>query len=128
MIPGKWPRLEGELLPLARAKFPGLTIVNQRQPQTKPYKCVLMIADLQGRASEVSRYARIRLSGYSVRADGSANIQDAHKITADVAEWLETLRYPSPLIKAEINSGPTRQVEDDSEFSYAVVLAEVSTK
>lgn len=127
----EWPRVEGMLLPLLRAEFTGLTISNIKPKQTPPYECVLIRADLQQKVNAISRYCRIGVSAWSVRASGEPNFQAAHDIAAAIGKYIETLPDAggTPLITADIESGPLRLKDDlagQLEFAYLSVLTIVS--
>lgn len=123
--PFRSPRLEGEILPELRLAIPDVTIVNQRPADpTMPYRHAIVVAHLQQRVGML-RYARIRVQGWSVRADGTANFQDAFDLARDVCDVLESLG--GSIVNAETDSGPDRVIDDLSgiEHAYAIVLARV---
>lgn len=122
------PDVEAYLIPLANAASLGARTYNQKPDASGAYKHFLIAADLQGRVTPISRYCRVRVQGWSVRADGSADLAGAFELTRKFGEWLEGLSGQGMILSAEVDSGPMR-VKDDVqrlEFSYLTALLEVA--
>jgi hypothetical protein len=95
---------------------------------TGAYKHFLIRADLQNRVTPISRYCRVGVQAWSVRADGTANLADAFALAATFGEWLESQSGSSIILNAEIDSGPMRVKDDiqNLEYAYVTLLLEVT--
>lgn len=100
------------------------------KPQkAKPYRVLVPRADLQGRVTPLSRYCRVGVQAWSVRADGTANLGDAFDLCKAAGAALEAAPLSSRVVlSAEIQSGPSRVADDVTriEFQYITVLLEVA--
>lgn len=122
------PDMEAHLIPLANAAALGAKAYNQKPDATGAYKHFVVAADLQGRVTPISRYCRVRVQGWSVRANGTVDLADAFSLTRKFGEWLEGLAGQGIILSAEVDSGPMR-VKDDVqrlEFSYLMAFLEVA--
>lgn len=101
--------------------------VNVKPEKTKPYRLLLVRADLQQKATPISRYCRVGVSAWSVRADGSADLGDAFDLAAAGNAWLEN-NVAGVILSADVQSGPSRVTDEVSklEFLYSTVLLEVA--
>lgn len=84
-------------------------------------------ADLQQKVTPISRYARVGVQAWSVRADGSADIGDAFDLAAEAAHWLES-NVSGVILSADVESGPSRVTDAVTriEYQYVTVLLEVA--
>lgn len=84
-------------------------------------------ADLQQKVTPISRYARVGVQAWSVRADGSADLGDAFDLAAAAAHWLES-NVSGPILSADVESGPSRVADSVTrlEYQYVTVLLEVA--
>ena len=57
--------------------------------KAKPYRVLVSRADLQGRVTPLSRYCRVGVQAWSVRADGTADLGDAFDLCAAAGAALE---------------------------------------
>ena len=97
--------------------------------KAKPYRVLVSRADLQGRVTPLSRYCRVGVQAWSVRADGTADLGDAFDLCAAAGAALEaSLNTSSVVLAAEIQSGPSRVADDVTriEYQYMTVLLEVA--
>lgn len=127
-IPTQWDDIEAWLITTLTPLMAPVVVRNVKPKQTAPYKALVVGADLQGRVTPISRYCRVRLQGWSVRADGTTDLADARTIAAAAGAHLEALpRASSPLIHAEVDAGPYRVTDPISglEYQYVTVLCEV---
>lgn len=94
-----------------------------------PYRVLVVWSQLQGRVTPLSRYCRVGVQAWSVRADGTADLGDAFDLCKAAGKALESSPLASKVIlSAEIQSGPSRVVDDVTriEFQYMTVLLEVA--
>ena len=101
--------------------------VNVRAERVKPYRQLVVRADLQQKVTPVSRYCRVGVQAWSVRADGSADIGDAFDLAAEAAGWLES-NVSGVILSADVESGPSRVTDAVAhiEYQYVTVLLEVA--
>lgn len=95
----------------------------------KPYRVLVSRADLQQRVTPLSRYCRVGVQAWSVRADGTADLGDAFDLCAAAGAALEAAPNTSRVVlSAEIQSGPSRVADDVTriEYQYMTVLLEVA--
>lgn len=95
----------------------------------KPYRVLVSRADLQQRVTPLSRYCRVGVQAWSVRADGTADLGDAFDLCAAAGAALEAAPNTSSVVlSAEIQSGPARVADDVTriEYQYMTVLLEVA--
>lgn len=93
-----------------------------------PYRVIVSRADLQQRVTPLSRYCRVGVQAWSVRADGTPDLGDAFDMCADAGRALERAQNTSPhILYAEIQSGPSRVADDITriEYQYMTLLLEV---
>lgn len=102
---------------------------NVKPEQVAPYRCSVIRADLLNRVTPLSRYCRIGVQGWAVRADGSADLAAAHNLATEVAGAIERHAGTGWLLAAQIDAGPYRVADSITgiEYAYATVLAEVLT-
>jgi hypothetical protein len=101
--------------------------VNLKPERVNPYRLLVIRADLQQKVTPISRYCRVGISAWSVRADGSADIGDAFDLASEANTWLEA-NVSGPILSADVESGPSRTTDPITklEFSYSTVLLEVA--
>lgn len=127
-IPSTSPDVELHIITAANAASLGASVYNLKPNTTGAYKHFIIRADLQNRVTPISRYCRVGVQAWSVRADGTANLADAFALAATFGKWLESQSGNGIILNAEINSGPMRVVDDTQrlEFSYLTALLEVT--
>lgn len=101
--------------------------VNVRPEKDEPYRLLVVRADLQQKVTPISRYCRVGLQAWSVRADGSADLADAFDLSAAGNAWLEN-NVSGVILSADVQSGPSRVTDPVTklEYQYSTVLLEVS--
>ena len=93
-----------------------------------PYRVLVSRADLQQRITHLSRYCRVGVQAWSVRADGTANLGDAFDMCAEAGRALELAQNTNQhILYAEIQAGPSRVADDITriEYQYMTLLLEV---
>lgn len=109
----------------------GLSSVEQtfniKPERAKPYRMLVIRADLQQKVTPISRYCRVGISAWSVRADGSSDLGDAFDLAAEANTWIES-NVAGVILSAEVESGPSRTTDPITklEFLYSTVLLEVA--
>lgn len=98
-----------------------------RPERAKPYRLLVVRADLQQKVTPISRYCRVGVQAWSVRVDGSSDLGDAFDLAAEAGAWLER-NVSGVILSADVQSGPSRVTDDVSrlEFQYLTALLEVS--
>lgn len=88
---------------------------------------VLVRADLQNRATPISRYCRVGIQGWSIRSNGDADTGAAFDLAANAGSALERLPLAGILLDAEVQSGPYEVVDATYQrvYAYTTVLLEV---
>lgn len=101
--------------------------VNVRPEKAKPYRLLVVRADLQQKVTPISRYCRVGLQAWSVRADGSTDLGDAFDLAAAGNAWLEN-NTSGVILSADVESGPSRVTDPVTrlEYQYSTVLLEVA--
>lgn len=101
--------------------------VNVKPDRAKPYRLLVVRADLQQKVTPISRYCRVGVQAWSVRADGQPDIGDAFDLAADAAAWLEQ-NVSGVVLSADIQSGPSRVTDEVTklEYQYVTALLEVA--
>lgn len=101
--------------------------VNVKPELAKPYRVLVVRADLQQKVTPISRYCRVGVQAWSVRTDGTSDIGDAFDLARDAAAWLES-NVSGVILSADIESGPSRVADDITriEYQYVTALLEVS--
>lgn len=123
-IPTKSPDMEALLIA-------GLSSVedtfNVKPERVKPYRIFVLRADLQQKVTPISRYCRVGVSAWSVRADGSSDLGDAFDLAAAGNEWFEN-NVAGVILSADVESGPSRVTDPVTklEYLYSTVLLEVA--
>jgi hypothetical protein len=128
-VPAASPDLEAVLLAALTPVLAPTAVANVRPDGPAPYAHVVLFADLQGAATPISRYARVRVQGWSVRADGTADIAAARGLCVGALEAVQALSGTGVVLSAEIDAGPYRVTDSvvGVEYSYGVLLLEVSS-
>lgn len=100
---------------------------NVRPQLDKPYRVLVIRADLQQKVTRISRYCRVGIQAHSVLADGSADLGDAFDLASEAAGWLES-NLTGVILSADIESGPSRVTDPVTqlEYQYVTVLLEVA--
>lgn len=100
---------------------------NVRPEKAKPYRLLVVRADLQQKVTPISRYCRVGVQAHSVRADGSSNLGDAFDLASEAAAYLEA-NLDGPILSADVESGPSRVTDPvtNLEYQYVTVLLEVA--
>lgn len=101
--------------------------VNVRPEKAKPYRLLVVRADLQQKVTPISRYCRVGVQAWSVRADGSTDLGDAFDLAAAGNAWLEN-NASGVILSADVESGPSRVTDPVTrlEYQYSTVLLEVA--
>lgn len=101
--------------------------VNVRPEKVKPYRLLVIRADLQQKVTPISRYCRLGVQGWSVRADGTSDLADAFDLTSEATAWLER-NLSGVILSADVESGPSRVTDPVTrlEYQYSTVLLEVA--
>lgn len=125
IIPTTTPDVEAHLI---TALAGDVDVANVKPERSAPYKVLVLRADLQQKATPISRYCRVGVQGWVVRPDGTADIGDAFDITADLGRRLEELSGDGIVLSAEVESGPVRVADDLTriEYQYLTALLEVT--
>lgn len=126
-IATKWDRLESFLLPSLRSAL-SVPVDTVRPATLKPYEGVVIAVNLGQRVTPISRYARIRVQGWSINNAGNPNRPAAQRLVLAVAEHLESLIPDGdPIIAASLDVGPDIVNDSDSglDHAYGVILAEI---
>lgn len=119
MIPTRAPDVESHLIFGLRSVAPTF---NVKPSATKPYRHLIVRADLQGKVTPISRYCRVVIQAWSVRADGTADLGDAFDLANDAAHWLET-HLDGFVLSASVEAGPFRVVDDVTRIEHQDVTA-----
>lgn len=100
---------------------------NVKPERSKPYRLFVVRADLQQKVTPISRYCRVGVQAWSVRADGSADLGDAFDLAAAGNAWFEN-SVAGVVLSADVESGPSRVTDPVSrlEYLYSTVLLEVA--
>lgn len=127
-IPSTSPDVEAWLIATFGATFSGALVRNVKPKQNAPYSCVVIRADLQNRVTPISRYCRVGVQGWSVRADGTADLSAARQLAADYATAIERAPRAGILLDAEVDTGPYRVIDSTSgvEYQYVTLLLELA--
>lgn len=127
-IPSTSPDVEKHLIMKINTASLGAKAYNLKPKTTGAYKHFIIRADLQNRVTPLSRYCRVGVQAWSVRTDGTSNLEDAFNLAAALGTWLESQSGAEIILKAEVDSGPMRVMDDIQhlEFSYLTVLLEVA--
>ena len=130
-IPSTWDDVEKWLRDATLAEFDPVPVAVVKPKQTGAYECIVIRADLQQRVTQLSRYVRIGVQGWSVNKAGESRLAEAKRLAADFGAHLEVLlndyTRSGPFLAAEVDSGPVRVKDSTSglEYAYLTVLAEV---
>lgn len=120
-------RVEPVLLSLLRGRFPDVTFGSLRSRANPPSECVI-VAEPGQQATPVSQYARLRVSVWCRREDGSGDIDAAQNLAAGIESYLTGLTPPRPVVTVRHESGPIRMAdENNTVFAYLVLLLTVET-
>lgn len=127
-IPSTSPDVELHLITTINGASLGARAYNIKPKTSGAYKHFIIRADLQNRVTPLSRYCRVGVQAWSVRADGTSDIADAFNLASALGTWLESQSGAGIILNAEVDSGPMRVVDDIQrlEFSYLTVLLEVT--
>lgn len=129
-IPTSSPDVEALLLSsIGTARvFNTATVGNIKPAQKAPYRCIVIRAVLQNRATPISRYCRLTVSAWAVRSDGTSDIKGSRDLAADYAAAVERLSGVGIILSAVIESGPYRVDDTTGGPLYAVanLLLEVA--
>lgn len=137
-IPSTAPDVEAWLIQTFAAAVSPAIVRNVKPPLKLPSGAtnpdaakdqVIIRADLQNRATPISRYCRVGVQGWKVRADGTADLAGAFALAATFGQAVERAERAGLLLEAEIDGGPYR-VRDTTtgvEYAYLTLLLEVAT-
>ena len=127
MIATTWERLEPFLLETLRDAL-SADVDTVRPVTLKPYEGIILSVNLGQRVTSISRYARIRIQGWSINTAGNPNRPAAQSLVLDAASHLESLAPDGdPIIVASLDVGPDIVTDSESglDHAYGVVLAEI---
>ena len=126
-IPTSSPDVEQLLQAALGQEFNGAPVRIVKSSQVAPYHCIVIRADLQNKATPISRYCRLAVSAWVVRSDGTADLKASRDLAGAYASAVERLSG-GIVLSAEIESGPYR-VEDPTGgplYAVANLLLEVA--
>lgn len=112
--------LDAHLLATLGRTHDGATVTNVKPSTPAPYRAIVIQSIPQNRATAVSRYVRLIVQGWDVRAGGSSNFGAAQKLAGDYAAAVEALSGRGRVLVAEVESGPYRVTDPQSGVEYAV--------
>lgn len=120
-------RCEPLFLDRLRTLFPDVRFGTVKSRETVSYEECVLADSMQGMRTPVTQYVRLRLSVYSVRADGTSDWDKAVRLYARIENEIIKLGKTRPLVDASHESGPVRMADDDIEtvHAYGVILLEV---
>jgi hypothetical protein len=100
---------------------------NVKPNRSRPYRLFVVRADLQQKVTQISRYCRVGVQAWSVRADGTADLGDAFDLAAAGNAWFEN-NVRGVILSADVESGPSRVTDPVTklEYLYSTVLLEVA--
>lgn len=120
-------RAEPVLLPLLRARYPDVSFGSMRNRAAPPRECVI-VAEPGQKATPISQYARLRVSVWVRRDDGTGDIDKAQNLAADIESYLTGLHPPRPVITIGHESGPIRMSDGNGcLMAYLTLLLTVET-
>ena len=127
VIPTTTPDVEQALIAALKVAQ-SVDVKNVKPEKAKPYKVLVLRADLGQKVTPISRYCRVGIQGWSVSSDGRADLGDAFDITAEAGRQLELLAGTGIVLHAEVESGPVRVADPETrlEYQYLTALLEVS--
>ena len=128
-IPVTPRRTEPLLLPRLRELFPGVTFDTIERNDLEPPFAEATLADsMQGMATPISQYVRLRLSVRCMRENHTGDWGGAARLWADIAREIIRLGHTAPLIDASLESGPVRMADEDKRLvcAYGVLLLVVA--
>lgn len=99
----------------------GAPVRNVKPKLSAPYRVVVIQSIPQNRATPVSRYVRLIVQGWDVRANGTGDFGAAQRLAGSYAAAVEGLSGRGRVLVAEVESGPYRVTDSDSGVEYAVV-------
>lgn len=124
-IPNKWPDMEAWFITTVKAALvaaseTGIDVVNMKKPATGAYKQVLVVADYGPLVTQVSRYVRLRVQTWCVRADNkTADLPEAYRVANLVNFMVESAATNgNPILAAGVDAGPSRTVDSESSTEY----------
>lgn len=87
-----------------------------------PHGPLLVVrADMQQHITPITRYARVGMSAWVLRADGTGDVHTARALAAAAAAAVEDLPRVGLLIDAETETGPYRVVDSITGTEYVHV-------
>lgn len=120
-------RVEPALLGVLRAAMPGIRFATVRDRSNPSRECVL-VAEPAQLATPVTQYARLRVTVWERRDDGTGDWQKAQETAAQIEELLTGGRPPRPVVTVAHESGPIRMTDGDGcACAYLVLLLTVET-
>ena len=127
-IPTTSPDVEAWLIATFGPTLDGAPVRNQKPKATGAHSVVLIRADLQNKVTPISRYCRVGVQGWKVRADGTADLKGAFDLAASFGAAVESADRTGILLDAEVETGPYRISDSVTgvEYAYLTLLLEVS--
>lgn len=127
-IPTTSPDVEAWLLALLNAAMDPVKAHIVKPSTTGAYKHLVVRADLQNKATPISRYCRVGVQAWCVDASGRADRGAAFDMVASAGRVLETAPLRGFLLAAEVDSGPVRVKDPITklEYAYVTLLLEVA--
>lgn len=119
-IPSARIDLDALLLATLGSTFGGAPVRNVKPQLSAPYRVVVIQSIPQNRATPISRYVRLIVQGWDVRANGTGDFGAAQRLAGDYAAAVEGLSGRGRVLVAEVESGPYRVTDSDSGAEYAV--------
>lgn len=112
--------LDALLLSTLGTTHDGAPVRNVKPQLQAPYRAIVILSIPQNRATPISRYVRLIVQGWDVRANATANIGAAQRLAGSYAAAVEGLSGHGRVLVAEVESGPYRVTDSDSGVEYAV--------
>lgn len=122
-IPTTSPDVEAWLIGLLNPRMTPVKAHNVKPAASGAYSHLIVRADLQNRATPISRYCRVGIQAWVVGTNGRPNLGAAFDLAAKAGNVLETAPLTGILLNAEVTSGPSRVTDDISELEFAFVTA-----
>lgn len=125
-VPGRWPNVMSWLLDYLPTVLDPNVFVREDKPSVtgdpalvKPYKHLLVSVFPGGLVTAVTRTYRVTLQGWAVKTNGLADLDAAFALVSEAGFQLESAPHVgTPLVFAEIDSGPNRVKDSVSTIEY----------
>lgn len=107
----------------------GAPVRNVKPQLSTPYRVIVIQSIPQNRATPISRYVRLIVQAWDVRAGGVGDIGGAQRLAGSYAAAVEGMSGRGRVLVAEVESGPYRVTDAESGTEYAVanLLLEIAS-